>query len=226
MWTPEIIRARFVEAADTERRLPKGGGGSSVGYWPSYEYTFEDKAGWGTKRLAEEREMRLLRIPPSSAAITRHAEVMVWTSSLIDDERKRKIVWAWAWCRLSGASFAARCKKHGWVRLTAYRRLSATIDQILGQLRNDATLLRLPDEKWVLQETPDMPSITGTMGLGDEQPLPVSPTSLILAGDRPGHTLTSPQAVENFEKHLARVNRARRKEQERRRKLGIEETAA
>lgn len=209
MWTPEIIRARFVEAADTERRLPKGGGGSNSGYWPSYEYTFEDKAGWGTKRLAEEREMRLARIPPSSSAITRHDEVMGWTANLIHDERKRRIVWAWAWCRLTGSSFSARCKKQGWVKVTAYRRLMATVDQILEELRNGATLLRMPDEKWLIQETPNMASIHGTMA--DEPPIPISPSSIILPGDRPSHTLTSPQAVENFAKYLERVNKRRRK---------------
>ena len=54
-WTVEIVRARFVEACDTERRMPRGRTGSAMGYWPSYQHTFEDMAGWGTKRLAEEQ---------------------------------------------------------------------------------------------------------------------------------------------------------------------------
>lgn len=209
-WSSEIVRARFVEAADTERRLPKGGAGSATGYWPSYIYTFEDKAGWGTKRLAEEREMRMSRIPPSSAAISRHEEVMRWTAAFIPDERRRRIVWAWAWCRMTGNSFSARCNKEGWVKVTAYRRLIATIDQILMELCNSSALLRMPDEKWLLPEQAISGKDSHMLGQSDDDP-PVSPTSIILPGARPGHTLTSPQAVESFEKHLERVNKRRRK---------------
>jgi hypothetical protein len=217
VWTPEIIRARFVEAVDTESRLPLGGGSSSAGFWPSYVHSFEDMNGWGSKRLAEEREMRMRRLPPSSAAISRHEEVMTWTSTLIRDERRRRLVWAWARCRHREESFGEWCQEHGVVRMTAYRHLSATVERISRILNNEGVLLRLPDEKWVLQERPVSGTDCATLGLPDKAAAPQkSPTSQIVDGARPGNTLTSPKAVAAFERHLARTNKARAKAQERR----------
>ena len=222
--TVEIVRARFVEACDTERRMPHGRAGSAMGYWPSYEHTFEDMAGWGTKRLAEERELRFRRTPPSSGAISRHDEVMRWTGELITDENVRRIVWAWAWCQMTGSSFSARCRKRGWVKATAYRRLQDAMERISTVLGNGRTVLRLPDEIWVRQQHPISGIHSGTGSAHRGEPAK-SPTSQIFDGDRPGHTLTSPQAIDDFAKHLTDVNRRRRREQEKRRKLGMADTA-
>lgn len=220
-WTPDIIRARFAEAADIARRLPRVGISTASGFWPAYEYTFEDKAGWGTKRLAEERELREQRRPPTSAALSRHDEVMDWTARLIHDERHRHIVWAWAMAQSGGPSFSERCRRRGWVKVTAYRRRDAAIQTINGQLCNANILLRLPDEVWMRQHPRPVQCISGA--LRDERDTPgASPTSQIFDGDRPGHTLTTPQAVADFEKHLADTNKRRRREQERRKKLGLD----
>jgi len=176
-WSPEVVRSRFVEACDTERRLPLGGGTRSCGYWPAYVYSFEDMNGWGTKRLAEEREMRLARIPPSAAAISRFDEVMAWSASLIHDDTRRHIVWCWARCQALDLSFAERCRKFGWVKMTAYRRLHAVSEAISFNLNNDGVLLRMPDEKWVLPSQPVSGSNLHMLALNDEteQPL-INPT--------------------------------------------------
>lgn len=220
MWTPEIVRSRFIEACDTERRLPLGGGSSSRGFWPAYVHSFEDMNGWGTKRLAEEREMRLAKTPPSAAAISRFEEVMTWSGSLIHDDAKRKIIWTWAACQVSGHSFASRCRKFGWVKMTAYRRLHTISDVISRNLNNDAVLLRMPDEKWVLPDQPFSGIDSGTLALRDDDGPAISPTSMIGHGGRP--ELKLPDDLEAFAKHLALVNRQRRREQERRKKLGLE----
>jgi len=206
MWTDEIVRARFVEAADTERRLPRGGGGQGSP-WPAYTYSFEDKAGWGTERLAEDREMRLRRIPPTAAAITRHDEVMGWTANLIDDEKRRRIVWAWAWCRLTGSSFSARCKKNGWVKVTAYRRLTECFSNVAAHLCNKNVFLRMRSAEWVIQETDNLVGVSGSLANF------ASPKAIIFTPS--ADTLKTPQAVESFEKYLASINRRRRKERAR-----------
>jgi hypothetical protein len=224
-WSPEIVRARFVEATDTEARLPGGGLPQSSGYWPSYLHTFEDMAGWGTQRLAEEREMRSRRSPPSAAAITRYFETMRWTAEFLDQEDRRRLVWSWAYCQMSGRSFAERLRKKGVVKMTAYRRLNIAFQAISDSLRKAGALLRYPDEKWVLPN--HAPRSTNPLTLNShDDAAPPHPTFQVFDGDRPGHTLTSPQAVEEFEKFLAKTNRQRRREQERRRKLGLEESAA
>lgn len=186
-WTPEIVRSRFVEACDTERRLPLGGGSSSGGYWPAYVHSFEDMNGWGTKRLAEEREMRLARTPPSAAAITRFEEVMRWSAALIHDDARRKIIWTWAACQVSGHSFADRCRKFGWVKMTAYRRLHAVSDAISRNLDNEGVLLRYPDDKWMLPDQPVSGSSFDILAATDDNGPAVLPTNWTddVSDDRP-----------------------------------------
>jgi hypothetical protein len=150
MWTTEIVKARFIEAAATERRMPLRKVGGLAGSWPQYVHSFEDMNGWGTKRLAEEREMRFRRTAPSAEAISRHFEALQWTGELISDERHRRIVWAWAWCQATGRSFAARCRREGWVRMTAYRGLTAAFEEMTCKLCNNGVLVRFPDAEWML----------------------------------------------------------------------------
>lgn len=219
VWTPEIVRSRFIEACDTERRLPQGGGGSQGAPWPSYVHSFEDMAGWGSRRLAEEREMRFKRMPPSAAAISRFEEVMRWSAALIHDDARRKIIWTWAACQVTGNSFAARCRKFGWVKMTAYRRLHAVSDAISAILANDGILLRMPDEKWLLPSQPVSGSDLSTLAVPDDDDPATHPHHEIADGARAGHTLTTPEAVASFEKFLERTNKARAKEQARRAKL-------
>jgi hypothetical protein len=227
MWTPDIVRARFIEAADTERRMPGGGVSGKSGYWPQYVHSFEDMNGWGTRRLAEEREMQLRRTPPSAGAISRYLEALKWTAEFIGEENRRRIIWAWARCQTSDRSFAEYCRREGLVKMTAYRRLGGVFQTISQKLINNSVLLRMPDEKWVLPNPINSGSSSHTLATHDEDAPAPHQTFQIFDGDRPGHTLTSPQSVELFEKFLEKTNRRRRKEQERRRKLGLlEESVA
>lgn len=196
------------------------------GYWPQYVHTFEDMNGWGTKRLAEEREMQMRRTPPSAGAISRYFEAMKWTAELISEENRRRIIWAWAFCQTSNRSFAEYCRKHGLVKMTAYRRLGGVFQSVSEKLINNSVLLRNPDEKWVLPNTANTGTSSLTLASPDDGAPDTHKTFQIFDGDRPGHTLTSPQAVDLFEKFLERTNKRRRREQERRRKLGLEESAA
>lgn len=214
--TTEIIQARLIKAADVARRLPPASSLAARGYWPSYEHSFEDKAGWGTKRLAEEREMRARRLPPTAEALSRHDEVVGWIASALDDDRLRRILWAWALSQAAGRSFSARCKREGWVRITAYRRRDVAIDAISVYLRNNGILSRDPAQEWLIQVSPDVACISSTL---DEETAPAkSPTSII----HDPLALKLPDDQEGFAKHLASVNRQRRREQERRRKLGMD----
>jgi len=144
MWTAEIVRARFVEAADVERRSPLGRFGPSekTTFWPEYVHSFADMSGWGSKRLAEEREMRFRRLPPSADAISRYDEVLCeWTPKYVVEDRRR-LVWFWAFSAASGHSFSRVCRAFGWQRRTAYDRLERLFVKIAGDLDNDQILLK------------------------------------------------------------------------------------
>lgn len=221
IWTAEIVRARFVEAADTVDRLPARIMSGRSGVWPAYVHSFEDMTGWGSRRLAEEREMWERRLPPGAAAISRSEEVTDWVCRLIDDPVRRRIVLTWSWCRMSGHPFARACRREGWVRLTAYRRLGDVFAHIAARLRLESVVVRLPDEKWLIQDGADMACIGGTLdAVGANEPPPHA-TAAFLTADRPVDMLMSPQAIADFEKFLTRTNRRRARERERRRKLRL-----
>ncbi len=207
-WTPEIVRARFVEAAHTERFLPGRSSRSSGGYWPQYFYDEEDKDGWDDAARMDNAERKTGRAP--MGAVSRHAECLQWTAELLSDEKRRHIVWSWAFCRANGWDFGARCVRKGWARPTAYRRLNASMEAISAHLVNDAVLLRLPDDKWLRHETPSMACISGTMGRGDE----TAPTVKIKPGYRTEphrDTLDTPEKIADFAKALERRNAKMRK---------------
>jgi hypothetical protein len=138
------IKDRFIEAAEVERRSPRErlGPSTKLGYWPEFKATFEDMTGWGSARLAEEREMRFRRLPPSSAAISRYEEVLlVWTAEYLETEYERRLVWYWAFSKAGGRSFSAICRKKGWSRDTANNRLKRLFARISAKVVNDPNSL-------------------------------------------------------------------------------------
>ena len=92
-WTPEIVFARFIEAADTEWRSPLTlGPHVAPAFWPDFQHTFAEMREWGDKRLKEHRaEFWSERNRPTAAAISRMEEVLGWGIDLLD-ARARRIV--------------------------------------------------------------------------------------------------------------------------------------
>ncbi|WP_029581967.1 hypothetical protein [Bradyrhizobium sp. URHD0069] len=205
---PEIIRARFVEAAHTERFLAPAKGPTAKAYWPEYFYDEEDKAGWDDAARLDNAEKWKGRA--SSGAISRHQECLEWTATRIDDEKRRHILWAWAFCRANGWDFGARCVKRGWARPTAYRRLNATVEAISDHFRMEGFVVRLPDDKWVRHETPNLACVSGTMGRSDDKPAPIKFTPGYRT-EKSRDLLTTPEAVVDFAKALDRRNARMRK---------------
>lgn len=221
MWTPEITRARFVEAAHTERFLPAALSPHGRGYWPAFFHDDVDKAGWDDAARLDNAEKSKGRAP--SGAISRHQECMVWTSERIGDMSRRQIVWAWSFCRANGWDFGARCSKRGWARPTAYRRLSAAIEGITHGLNNEGVLLRLPHERWLRQEEPNKACVSCTMDIRDSaQPIKIKPG---YRTEKVRDLIRTEEDAGEFAKFLERRNAIVRREQERRRKLGLEGAA-
>lgn len=158
---PEVIRARFVEAAFTERYLANAMMPTARGYWPVMLRDAEDYKGYDDQAWLDNAARKQGRA--SIGAVSRHQECLDWTADLIHDEKRRHIVWAWAFCKANGWDFGARCVKQGWARPTAYRRLTASIEAISVHFDIKGVVVRLPDDKWLRHETPDMACVSSTM---------------------------------------------------------------
>lgn len=161
----EDIAARFVEAAETEWRLPfakvaPAGYGSA---WPSYVHSVADMNGWGTDRLAEERRLISRRLPPSAGAISRHGECLAWTAEFVP-ENARKILWAWAFAEASGRSFRGWCRAQGIVRQTAFNRIRRACEIISAEFGRNRRLMHIADETTVGPITLDCGIDSGMVG--------------------------------------------------------------
>lgn len=152
-WSPEIVRGRYIEAADTERYLPRPRVGTGAGFWPLHQYTSEDREGWDDAARADNADYWARDRKLTREAISRHDECLVWSMTLLPHEGHRHALWKWAFCQANGWSFSETCKRQGWVRVTAYRRLNASFERISEYLLGTNVFPRLPDEKYLLQET-------------------------------------------------------------------------
>ena len=216
MWDAITVRDRFAEAAEVERRLPheRSGPSQKLGYWPEFQASFEERVGWGEKRLAEERELRFRRLPPSSAAISRYEQVLcVWTPEYLYNENERRLVWYWAFCASGGKSFAAVCRKKGWVRRTAYARLDRLFERVAGDLVNDRGMLSSISHLEDCTGFGSIASISGTLANSDLDDIPVSPRSWS----------DGPASVDQPEiRDFTWAEKQAEREAKRRRKLGLE----
>jgi hypothetical protein len=173
MWTVDNIRDRFSEAAEVERRSPRGQWGPSqkVGFWPAFCAEFSDQVNWDEATLRDIRETRNNRPrPPSPNAISRANEVLFeWTPLIAQD--RRKLVWYWAHSNVGGVKFAVVCRRMGWSRQTAYYRLDQAFERLRDGLNNVLKTLRRSDqigdctdfkfERWIdgtLDELPEAKS--------------------------------------------------------------------
>ena len=135
---------------------------------------------------------------------------MTWTAERILEDKTRKIVWAFAFCRAHKRDFGRLCQRKGWVKTTAYNRLNRVWDRLSDQFCNEGILLREPAQEWVGREAPVLTSICATAASGDETPAPVK----IKPGyrtEKHRHTLDTPEKIADFAKALERRNARMRK---------------
>lgn len=208
-----IIRTRFLEAAETDDRQPsarlKPAGPATC--WLPYDHDFEDRVGWGDVRLAEEREMRFRRLPPSRPAIERHAEVMEWTRLILSDPEHRHCAWAWARCKVRERSFRQWCRRTDRHPRTSLQRAMRAYDLIAAHFRGNGQIPTLPDSKWVFAEDEEYGTFPAII---EDAAYIACPTSWADPDHKPFDTLTDEAAVEQFERFLARTRKRRRRQQE------------
>lgn len=119
-WTPDDIATRFLEAAETSRRLPPIRVQGYFNVWPAFV-----RREWEAL-AAEERECRPL--PPAPAAIDRMLETMRWVQWL--EVEQRHLVWM----RAKQYEWPDICRRFGCCRTTAWRRWRRALQEIADKL--------------------------------------------------------------------------------------------
>lgn len=163
MWTPDIVKIRFVEAAATERFLPTIRAPKAFGYWPEFLYEQEDREGWDQQAKDDHLAAWQGRGTARADALSRYQECLSWTIENIQIPQRRQLVWAFAFCRAHKRDFGKLCEKRGWVKSTSYDRLLKIWKHLANEFHNNGLLLREPSAFWVGHETPQMALVTDTV---------------------------------------------------------------
>jgi flavin-binding protein dodecin len=119
-WTPEMVQARLVEAADTLRRLPAVKVQGYFSTWPPIVRDFWEAFGWN------DVEVRLG--PPAPDAIDRMDETLQWLRWLEPDETRL------VWLRAEGVRWKLISARFGIGRTTAWYRWSGALAKIAARL--------------------------------------------------------------------------------------------
>jgi len=152
MWTSEIVKARFVEAAEIERRMFVKGMTNGGNAWPTYNFDEDDRRGWVKADLEAELEWWSRNNRTTTPEITRWEETFFFWTPMIQ-ERRRSLVWRFAQCRATHQSFSKYCETYGLVRMTAYNRLDRVFENLASRFVLEGRLMRLPKEMDTLQES-------------------------------------------------------------------------
>ncbi len=128
-WTTEDVAARFAEAAETGRRLPRVKVQGYFNVWPAFA-----REVWES---SPDDDHVYRPLPPTPQAIERMMETMRWVQWL--EEEQRHLIWM----RAKQREWKDICRRVGCDRTTAWRRwhkaLQVVVDHLNGgQLRPHA----------------------------------------------------------------------------------------
>lgn len=221
MWTHEIVRTRFIEAAATERFLPTLRKPNAKGYWPEFRYEKDDRDGWDQQAKDDHLEIWQGRGTAKADALSRYQECLSWTIERIELPERRRLVWGFAFCRANKHDFGKWLKDRGYVKTTAYNRLNRIWEQLAFDFNNDRLVLKEAASRWGGRET-DFEIPIGISGENRATVIPIKFTPGYQT-EKSRNTLHTEGDVEDFGKHLEAVNAERRRLQEakRRAKIGV-----
>ncbi|MGZ2477966.1 DUF6362 family protein [Sinorhizobium medicae] len=196
-----IVRARFVEAADTMLHI----GVRSIrpaavrSFWPDIQPEPMD------------RVETIIRYRPSATAISRAEEVMYgWLLDYVRDDERRILLGKWSMCmaapHISG-SFRQFCKKTGRVRRTAERRLIGEFQSIASATIKIHQSLQEPNWHRVSPMMPNSDTDFDRM----REPLTEYALHGMTADARPIYDPASPELAALI-KRLEKANRRRQRE--------------
>lgn len=213
MWTSEIVRVRFIEAAATERFLPTLRKPNAKGYWPEFRYEKTDLEGWDQQAHDDHMEIWQGRGTAKADALSRYQECLSWTIERIENPDRRRLVWGFAFCRANKRDFGKWLRERGFNKTTSYNRLNRIWEQLAFNFNNERVLLREAAAKWGGREVGPIVPIGNT---GETCAL-VTPIKFSRGyrTEKSSDLLKNDGAVADFSKHLEAVNAERRRLQER-----------
>ncbi|MCF3935028.1 DUF6362 family protein [Acuticoccus sp. M5D2P5] len=228
----EIIRARLIEAAMTERKLPAGRArpASASGFWPSIIRDQDDLAGWSDEEKAAYAAGRFAR-SATAAEVTRWEECLDWIARLVTVENNRRAVLAWARMKSGGRSMKGWCRGEGIEEHTGKRRADRAICEIAGHFRHDVELLGETGVSGVFIDTAVSGKQNATLDELALQQAAHAPRAWMTADAKPlAHDEDEPDAAARsakaIEDHNKRMRRRRAEiEARKREKLGLAEAA-
>jgi flavin-binding protein dodecin len=124
-WTIDDVAARFAEAAETGRRLPRVRVQGYFNVWPEFK-----REPWEVIGSAEEGYRPL---PPTPEAVDRMLEAMRWMQWLEVDERHL------VWMRAKHYEWKLICRRLGRDRTTAWRRWQKALQRVADHLNGRQT---------------------------------------------------------------------------------------
>ncbi len=195
-----IVRARFIEAADTMVHLDVRGvrPDRMRTLWPE---VLPEPLGHAEIRV---------RYRPSAAAISRAEEVLQeWLRVHVKDEERRILLSRWSVCLAApyvAGSFRDFCSRTGRVRRTAERRIQNEFQALAGVLLASSPILQEPDWSRISPMMPNAPSGVERV----KPPAPRHETHWLPDDARPVFDAASPELAE-LAKRLERGNRRRAK---------------
>ncbi|TLX12128.1 hypothetical protein [Rhizobium sp. MHM7A] len=132
MITGRDIGERFIRAVQIMGGLYSVGPSQSRAAWVEIPYTQADKNGWGSERLAAERQAfwNSINHSPKPWEITEAEEALGWLK-YVEDENERLCLTSWARCMATKLVFKDWCKRAGIHPETGRRRKERAILRIL-----------------------------------------------------------------------------------------------
>ncbi|MDW9726319.1 hypothetical protein GOB91_29160 [Sinorhizobium meliloti] len=157
MITGREIGERFIRAVQIMEGLYRVGPSRGGSAWFDIPYTQSDKNGWGSERLAAERQAfwNSINNAPRPWEITQAEETMGWLVH-VTDESERKCLTTWALCMATEGIFKDWCKRVGIHPETGRRRKERAILRILLALTRKPLQHNEIDVSTLLPDTPEI----------------------------------------------------------------------
>lgn len=156
MITGRDIGERFIRAVQIMEGLYSVGPSQGKSAWVDIPHTQADKNGWGSERLAQERQAfwNSLNRSPRPWEVSEAEETLGWLS-FVEKEEERLCLTAWARCMAKNGIFKDWCKRNDIHPETGRRRKERAILRILLVLDRKPLLHNENDIDTLLCDAPE-----------------------------------------------------------------------